>query len=153
MRTPSQVSKKRLMFNHSRHHLQPKKRNFFQKFAFFDRVAAAPVDAETDWTEIAFLPKKHFYNNFFRRRRLKSRFDTLPKFLSTSDDIVFICHYQLPEEPWSSGQSGCLKKQEDQGLIPAQTKCFFSPRVCGGRNKMDPDMINCVILFIHVDKK
>ena len=34
----------------------------------------------------------------------------------------------LPEEPWSSGQSGCLwsKKQEDLGSIPAQTKCFFS---------------------------
>ena len=43
-----------------------KNRNFFQKkFAFFDRVAAAPVDAETDWTEIAFLPKKTFLPQFF----------------------------------------------------------------------------------------
>ena len=29
---------------------------------------------------------------------------------------------------------------------------FFSPRVYGGRNKMDPDTINYVILRIHVDK-
>ena len=29
---------------------------------------------------------------------------------------------------------------------------FFSPRVQGGRNKMDPDTINYVILRIHVDK-
>ena len=30
---------------------------------------------------------------------------------------------------------------------------FFSPRVKGGRNKMDPDTTNYVILRIHVDKK
>ena len=30
---------------------------------------------------------------------------------------------------------------------------FFSPRVLGGRNKMDPDMINSMISRIHVEKK
>ena len=30
---------------------------------------------------------------------------------------------------------------------------FFSPRVFGGRNKMDPHTTNCVILQIHGDKK
>ena len=29
---------------------------------------------------------------------------------------------------------------------------FFSPRVLGGRNKMDPNAINCMILHIHVVK-
>ena len=28
----------------------------------------------------------------------------------------------------------------------------ISPRVKGGRNKMDPDTTNCVILRIHVDQ-
>ena len=46
-----------------------------------------------------------------------------------------------------------LVKQEDLGLIPAQTKCFFSPRVEGGRNRMDPDMINCVIWVSMWTKK
>ena len=30
---------------------------------------------------------------------------------------------------------------------------FFSPQVLGGRNKMDPDTTNCVLLRINVDKK
>ena len=50
------------------------------------------------------------------------------------------------------GSEWLLVKQEELGLIPARTKCFFSPRVKGGRNKKDPDMITCVILRIHVDK-
>ena len=29
---------------------------------------------------------------------------------------------------------------------------FFTPRVLGGREEMDPDTINCVIFRIHVDK-
>ena len=44
-------------------------------------------------------------------------------------------------------------KHEDLGLIPAQTKCFSSPRGKGGRNKMDPDMMNYVLLHIHLDEK
>ena len=31
-------------------------------------------------------------------------------------------------------------------------KGFFSPRVYGGRYKMDPDMVNCMILRSHVEK-
>ena len=45
-----------------------------------------------------------------------------------------------------------LVKQEDLGLVPAQTKCFFLSTGIAGWNKMDPDMINCVILHIQVDK-
>ena len=43
-------------------------------------------------------------------------------------------------------------KQEDLASILAQTKWFFSLLGYGGRNLMDPDTINCVILRIHVDK-
>ena len=47
-----------------------------------------------------------------------------------------------------------LVKQEDLGSIPAQTKKFlFSPRVQGGRNKLDPGTTICMLLYIHVDKK
>ena len=46
-----------------------------------------------------------------------------------------------------------LVKQEDLGSLPAKTKCFFSPRVLGGRNEIDPDMINCMILHIHGENK
>ena len=45
-----------------------------------------------------------------------------------------------------------LVKQEDLGLIPTQTKWFY---VLGYKEleKMDPDMINCMILGIHVENK
>ena len=43
-------------------------------------------------------------------------------------------------------------KQDDLSLIPAQTKCFFLSSGIGGRNLMDQDMINSVILRIQVDQ-
>ena len=44
-----------------------------------------------------------------------------------------------------------LVKQENLGSIPAQTKWFFLSLGIGGKNLMDPEMINCVILRIQVD--
>ena len=46
-----------------------------------------------------------------------------------------------------------LVKQEDLRAIPVQANRFFcSDRLYGGRKEMDPVMINCVILRIHVAK-
>ena len=63
--------------------------------------------------------------------------------------VTILLEYARGAMVW--GSEWLLVKQEDLGLIPTQTKCFFSPWEVG--IKMDPDRINCVILRFHVDKK
>ena len=71
---------------------------------------------------------------------------------------------ELPTHPLQFGQLGhgsmvyqleqSLVKQEDLGSIPAQNKWFFFSLLGYMEvGKMDPDMINWVILHIHADKR